>query len=108
MLLHAYGELIIHDDPKWIFNQVNQLTNRFESSMQKPWEISQAPTDYIEGQIRAIVGVELKLTRIEASFKMSQNKSEADLNGVIRGLRHLGKDAMASAIDELRPEEKRS
>jgi transcriptional regulator len=71
--------------------------------MEKPWDVSQAPTDYIDGQIRAIVGVELKISRIEASFKMSQNKSAADLDGVIHGLRHEGKDSIASAIDELRP-----
>jgi len=107
MLLHAYGELIIHDDPKWIFNQVNQLTNRFEADMQKPWNVEQAPADYIEGQIRAIVGIELKLTRIETSFKMSQNKTIADLDGLTAGLRTVEKDSIADRIDSLRPEDKR-
>ena len=107
MLVHAYGELIIHNDPEWIFNQVNQLTNRFEADMQKPWNVEQAPADYIEGQIRAIVGIELKLTRIETSFKMSQNKTIADLDGLTAGLRTVEKDSIADRIDSLRPEDKR-
>jgi transcriptional regulator len=106
MLIHAYGELITHQDPEWILNQVTHLTNHFEAEMPQPWDVSQAPDDYINGQIRAIVGVQLKLTRIEVSFKMSQNKSNADLNGVVSGLVDVGKDSIASEIENLRPPEK--
>lgn len=101
MLIHAYGELVIHNDTDWIFKQVTRLTNRFEKDQPKPWSVDQAPTDYVEGQIRAIVGIELKLSRIEVSFKMSQNKSEADLDGVIAGLTKAGKSAIAVEIEKL-------
>ena len=106
MLVHAYGDLTIHTDPEWIFNQVNQLTNHFESSMPQPWDISQAPDDYIDGQLRAIVGVELKVNRVQVSFKMSQNKSKSDLDGVTQGLAGVGKEQIAAEIDRLRPAEK--
>jgi predicted FMN-binding regulatory protein PaiB len=98
---HAYGELVIHNDADWILKQVTRLTNRFEKDQPKPWSVDQAPIDYVEGQIRAIVGIELKLSRIEVSFKMSQNKSEADLDGVIAGLTKAGKSAIAAEIEKL-------
>ena len=101
MLIHAYGELVIHNDADWILKQVTQLTNRFEKDQPKPWSVDQAPTDYVGGQIRAIVGIELKLSRIEVSFKMSQNKSEADLDGVIAGLTKAEKSAIAVEIEKL-------
>ena len=101
MLIHAYGELVIHNEADWILKQVTRLTNRFEKDQPKPWSVDQAPTDYVEGQIRAIVGIELKLSRIEVSFKMSQNKSEADLDGVIAGLTKAGKSAIAAEIEKL-------
>jgi transcriptional regulator len=102
MMVHAYGQLVIHNDPDWILHQVTRLTNHFEVNQPKPWNVDQAPTDYVDGQIRAIVGVELKINRIEASFKMSQNKSKADLDGVIAGLQKAGKVSISEAIDALR------
>ena len=107
MMVHAYGQLVIHDEPEWILNQVTRLTNHFEANQPKPWNVDQAPTDYVDGQIRAIVGIELKIIRIEASFKMSQNKSKADLDGVIAGLQKAGKVSISEAINALRPEERK-
>jgi transcriptional regulator len=107
MMVHAYGQLVIHNDPDWILHQVTRLTNHFEVNQPKPWNVDQAPTDYVDGQIRAIVGVELKINRIEASFKMSQNKSKADLDGVISGLQKAGKVSISEAINALRPEERK-
>ena len=107
MLVHAYGQLVIHNDPDWILNQVTRLTNHFEANQPKPWNVDQAPTDYVDGQIRAIVGIELEINRIEASFKMSQNKSKADLDGVIAGLQKAGKVSISEAISALRPEERK-
>ena len=107
MMVHAYGQQVIHDEPEWILNQVTRLTNHFEANQPKPWNVDQAPTDYVDGQIRAIVGIELKIIRIEASFKMSQNKSKADLDGVIAGLQKAGKVSISEAINALRPEERK-
>jgi len=107
MMVHAYGQLVIHNETDWILNQVTRLTNHFEANQPNPWNVDQAPTDYVDGQIRAIVGIELKINRIEASFKMSQNKSKADLDGVIAGLQKAGKVPISEAIDALRPEEKK-
>ena len=106
MLVHAYGLVKFHSDPEWLLNQVTQLTNRFESKMAKPWRVEQASEDYLEGQLKAITGVEINLTRIEVSFKMSQNKTKADFEGVVQGLEEIGNGKVAQVIKDLRPEGK--
>lgn len=101
MTLHAYGTLQIHEDVDWLRAQVSALTNRFEAGREKPWTLAEAPEDYVAGQLRAIVGVELHISRIEVSFKMSQNKNQADLDGVIAGLTADGKPDIADKVREL-------
>ena len=107
MLAHVYGELIIHDDVDWLRKAVSNLTDSFEAGRAKPWKLDDAPEDYVAGQLRAIVGVELKVTRLEVSFKMSQNKTKDDLEGVIAGLRADNREDVANKIEDLRPEEKK-
>ena len=107
MLAHVYGELIIHDDVDWLRKAVSNLTDSFEAGRAKPWNLDDAPEDYVAGQLRAIVGVELKVTRLEVSFKMSQNKTKDDLEGVIAGLRGDYREDVANKIEDLRPEEKK-
>ena len=103
MLAHVYGELIIHDDVDWLRKAVSNLTDSFEAGRAKPWKLDDAPEDYVAGQLRAIVGVELKVARLEVSFKMSQNKTTADLDGVIDGLRADNREDAASKVEDLRP-----
>ena len=107
MLAHVYGELIIHDDVDWLRIAVSNLTDAFEAGREKPWKLNDAPEDYVAGQLRAIVGVELKVSRLEVSFKMSQNKTREDLDGVIAGLRIDSADEVADKVENLRPENKR-
>jgi transcriptional regulator len=107
MLAHVYGELIIHDDVDWLRIAVSNLTDAFEAGREKPWKLNDAPEDYLAGQLRAIVGVELKVSRLEVSFKMSQNKTKEDLDGVIAGLRKDCVDEVANKVENLRPEDKR-
>ena len=107
MLAHVYGELIIHDDVDWLRIAVSNLTDSFESGREKPWKLDDAPDDYVAGQLRAIVGVELKVSRLEVSFKMSQNKTKEDLEGVIAGLRRDSEIETAYKVEYLRPEDKR-
>ena len=107
MLAHVYGDLVVHDDVVWLRNAVSDLTDAFESGRDKPWKLEDGPEDYVAGQLRAIVGVELKVSRLEVSFKMSQNKTKADLDGVIAGLRADNREDAASEVEGLRPEDKK-
>jgi transcriptional regulator len=79
---HIHGNLVVHDDVEWLRSLVSRLTARHEGQFDEPWAMSDAPGDYIEGQLRAIVGLELVIERIEAKAKLNQNRSAADQDGV--------------------------
>jgi transcriptional regulator len=100
---HVYGHLIIHDDPAWTESQIRQLTNKHEADSARPWSVDDAPEKFIHGQLRAIVGIELAITRIEAKFKLSQNRPEADVAGVIEGLQTRGDAACAAVVRASNP-----
>ncbi|MFJ3779447.1 FMN-binding negative transcriptional regulator [Streptomyces sp. NPDC090075] len=90
MIAHVYGQLVVHDDPAWIEAQVRRLTDRHEAGYDEPWSVDQAPPKFIERQLRAVVGVELAISRIEAKFKLSQNQPQENIDGVIAGLEARG------------------
>lgn len=85
--VHAWGAPSVVDDAAWLRRQLNDLTDHHEKSRPQPWSIDDAPADYIAGLATAIIGIEIPIRRIEGKFKMSQNKSDADRAGVVRGLR---------------------
>jgi transcriptional regulator len=84
--VHVTGRLEIVEAPEDILKIVTQLTNRYEQPREKPWEVSDAPPDYIAAQLKGIVGVIMHIAKIEGKAKLSQNKSAADQQGVIAGL----------------------
>jgi transcriptional regulator len=85
--VHLTGTIAFHHDPEWLRAFVTRLTNAHESGREHPWAVTDAPGAYVDGQLRAIVGVELTITSVEAKQKLSQNRSELDREGVIAGLR---------------------
>ena len=95
---HVYGRLVVHDDPGWTEDLVRRLTAKHEAGSQHPWSVDDAPRAFIDGQLRAIVGIELEITRIEAKAKLSQNRPVADVAGVITGLRERGDAVSADAV----------
>src|SRR6476661_5520302 len=100
---HVYGELVVHDDPVWLDTLVRRLTAKHESGFDRPWSVDDAPERYIAGQLRAIVGLELVISRIEAKAKLSQNRPAADIDGVVEGTRNRGDVEMSRAVDRARP-----
>lgn len=101
---HVYGRLVIHDDPAWVEDLVRRLTTLHEASSAKPWTVDDAPARYVAGQLRAIVGVELVITRVEAKRKLSQNRPTADVDGVIAGLRAKGDLESAGDVERAQQE----
>jgi transcriptional regulator len=95
---HVYGRLVVHDDPVWLDSLVRRLTDRHEAASPQPWSVDDAPPAFVAGQLRAIVGVKLVISRIEAKLKLSQNRSRADVDGVVEGLEARGDTASASAV----------
>lgn len=100
---HVYGELRVHDDVDFVRQSVHELTAKHEATRERPWAITDAPARYVEGQLRAILGVELLITRVNAKAKLSQNRPEADITGVVEGLRESGDEPMAEQVEAHRP-----
>jgi transcriptional regulator len=99
--VHLTGTLAFHHDPEWLRAFVTRLTTAHESGRERPWAVTDAPPEYIDGQLRAIVGVELTVTSVEAKQKLSQNRSELDREGVVAGLRGEPGPGPAAIADEM-------
>jgi transcriptional regulator len=99
---HVYGAMTVHDDTDWVADLVRRLTDHHEARRPAPWSVDDAPEQFFQGQLRAIVGVEVTIRRVEAKFKLSQNRPAADVDGVIDGLRQSGDEGAASAVERHR------
>jgi transcriptional regulator len=100
---HVHGNLVIHDDEAWLSSLVRSLTELHESGRAQPWSVDDAPAEYIAGQLRAIVGVELEISRVEVQVKMSQNRPAADIDGVVTGLANDKLLDVAAMVERSRP-----
>jgi transcriptional regulator len=101
LMVQARGTLRVIDDAAWLRAFVTRLTERHEASRPVPWAVGDAPDDYIETMLRAIVGIELTLTSLIGKWKASQNRLAVDRAGVAHGLReHAARsgDAQAAAL----------
>lgn len=95
--VQARGRLRAIDDPAWVRALVTRLTQQHESQRSAPWAVSDAPAEYIDTMVRAIVGIEIPLTALVGKWKVSQNRAVADRRGVADGLRaQPGADAAAA------------
>jgi transcriptional regulator len=95
---HVYGRLVVHDDPVWVESLVRRLTDKHEQARPAPWSVDDAPERYVAAQLRAIVGLEVVISRVEAKAKWSQNRSADDAEGVIQGLTESGRVDAAEAM----------
>ncbi|WP_260703724.1 FMN-binding negative transcriptional regulator [Edaphobacter flagellatus] len=98
-VVHAYGSLRIIEDPTWLLEHLNMLTNTHEASSPTPWKISDAPEGYVETIAKGIVGIELAIERLEGKWKVSQNQNEQTRASVARGLEALGDEASLAMRD---------
>jgi transcriptional regulator len=92
-VVHLRGPVTVHDDPDWLREAVTRLTDRHETRTAPEgdgWQVTDAPERFVTGQLRAIVGVSMRVTQVEAKVKHSQNRSAADQHGVVDGLRDQG------------------
>lgn len=109
-VIHLHGTVHVHDDTSWKRQQITDLTRHNEAAVSDnlcidEWEVSDAPDDFIDKQLTAIVGIELEITDIQAKRKLSQNRSAEDQTGVINGLRRSERagDAATAEIMETGP-----
>lgn len=96
-VVHAHGPLTVHDDVEWLRNLVTSLTQHQEYPREKPWQVADAPAEYLDAMVMAIVGIEIPIQRLEGKWKMSQNRLPQDRAGVMKGLDAQG-DASSLAM----------
>jgi transcriptional regulator len=96
-VVHAHGELRAVEDGPWLHRMLTRLTDAHERELPHPWAVADAPPDYVDSLLRAIVGIEIRVTRLEGKWKLSQNRSDADRDGVIGGLQARTDAGQASA-----------
>ena len=91
-VVQVRGTPRVIDDAAWLRTQIDALTSTQENRRSEPWKVTDAPEAFIEGQLRAIIGIEIPILTIEGKWKVSQNRSAADREGVYEGLQEEGKN----------------
>ncbi|WP_394822431.1 FMN-binding negative transcriptional regulator [Pendulispora albinea] len=102
--VHAYGKAEAIEEPAPLLEIVTRLTDAHEAGRAERWSVSDAPESYVQGLLRAIVGIRIPISRIEGKWKLSQNRSPEDAAGVIAGLslsEHGNERATAEAMKAL-------
>lgn len=104
-VVHVHGRLRVIDDALWMRGLLETLTDRHEADQPQPWKISDAPNDHIEKSLRAIIGLEVSVERIEGKFKLSQNHPARNRAGVVAGLRERDGDGDAELAEAMAKQE---
>ncbi|SHM79780.1 FMN-binding negative transcriptional regulator [Rhizobacter sp. OV335] len=99
VMVQARGRLQVHEDAPWLLSLVTRLTQRHEAALPRPWAVADAPADFIDGMLRAIVGIEIPLDALIGKWKVSQNRSTADREGVAAGLREQGAASDGASVN---------
>ncbi|TRZ96856.1 MAG: FMN-binding negative transcriptional regulator [Rhodocyclaceae bacterium] len=106
VVVHAHGRMRVYDDPAWLRQQLETLVASHEAGFAEPWQIADAPPDYIDKMLTAIVGIEIVITDLKGKWKISQNQPPANRAGVAAGLRQQGTAdtlQMAELVAGIRP-----
>lgn len=102
--VHVWGHLRLVDDRVWLRAQIARLTATHEAGRPQPWAPEDAPADYLERMLDAVVGLEITVTRTEGKFKLSQNRPASDVQGVIDGAARAGEADLSRAVARARDE----
>jgi len=100
-VVHAHGIPSTFSEPDRLLAHLNLLVDKQEANQALPWKVSDAPEDYIQQMVRAIVGIEIPIDRLDGKWKVSQNRTEPDRLGVVAGLlatEEAAGKAMASLV----------
>jgi transcriptional regulator len=101
-VVHAYGTMKVIEDEGWLRCQIADLTRFNEADRTAPWAVADAPEKFVDAMVRGIVGLEIEIARIEGKWKVSQNRPQADREGVAAGLREEADErayAMAALVE---------
>ncbi|MEZ5593109.1 MAG: FMN-binding negative transcriptional regulator [Gammaproteobacteria bacterium] len=102
-VVQAYGQPRVIDDTEWLLALVSALTEQHEAGLAAPWQVSDAPADFVQNMLQAIVGIEIPISKISGKWKVSQNRPQADRHGVVAGLESQDSErhrAMAALVKQ--------
>jgi len=102
-VVHAHGRLTVRDDEKFVRGVVARLTRTHEAAEPQPWKMGDAPADYLDMMLQAIVGLEIAVTRLEGKAKLGQNKEPRDRQGAVEALHARGRAPLAQAMGQTLP-----
>ena len=97
-VVHVHGRLTVQDQEKFVRGVVGRLTRTHEASEPKPWKMGDSAPDYIDGMLKAIVGIEISISRLEGKAKLSQNREPRDRLNAADMLANQGATALAEAM----------
>ncbi|HDT5889175.1 FMN-binding negative transcriptional regulator [Aeromonas dhakensis] len=97
-VVHAYGRIQIRDDARFVRRLLANLTRTHEAAEPTPWKMADAPRDYLEAMVQAVVGIEIEITGLVGKFKLGQNKEAADRLGAANALQDRGQSTLAEAM----------
>jgi transcriptional regulator len=102
-VVHAHGRISLHDDERYVRGLVARLTRHHEATQPVPWKMGDAPQDYIDTMLKAIVGIEIDITRLVGKFKLSQNREARDRMGAAETLINQGDGVLGRAMRDAVP-----
>ncbi len=100
-VVHAHGPLVVKDDPQWVRAQLESMTRQHEASRPQPWAVEDAPREFTDRLLQAIVGIEIPITRLQGKWKVSQNQPANNRASVIAGLTEPGHTGSAADMAAL-------
>ncbi|MGI4814176.1 MAG: FMN-binding negative transcriptional regulator [Janthinobacterium lividum] len=98
-VVHAHGRITIRDDERYVRGVVARLTRTHEAAEPRPWKMTDSAADYIDAMLKAIVGVEIEITRLVGKIKLSQNKEARDIQGAAAMLKQRGERVIGDAME---------
>lgn len=98
IVAHAYGRIVVRDDERAVRGIVARLTKTHEAAQPTPWKMSDSPKDFIDTMVKAIVGIEIHVTRLIGKSKLSQNREARDMRGAAHALKEQGHCEIAEAM----------
>lgn len=98
-VVHVEGTLSLINDPSWIRQHVSQMTDIQEPTHQSSWKLDDAPEEYVQMMLKAIIGIEIEVSSLVGKFKLSQNRSPAEYAGVVEHLQKSPEEHLQNMLN---------